>query len=218
MENAASDSADTGIFTADVKQETNGQDVSEMVNIKVQERDGFNIEVTLDRNKTVQELKEKLEAELGEQRRCLARNMRLTVAGQSLDQDGIKLDDIPELGENQQIIQLVRVQDTTMNESAQPRPNAESVNMSNAVRARLNNCRILQRNFEACVDAAQTSKVLFEVFKNIFERIQLIVSDSMKPRRQRHHLLLPVILAIWCVIWQIHFEHGLSSFIVYRIS
>lgn len=29
-------------------------DVSEMVNIKVQERDGFNIEVTLDRNKTVQ--------------------------------------------------------------------------------------------------------------------------------------------------------------------
>lgn len=95
--------------------------------------------------------------------------MRLTVAGQSLDQDGMKLDDIPELGENQQIIQLVRVQDTTMNESAAPRPNAESVNMSNAVRARLNNCRILQRNFEACVDAAQTSKVLFEVFKNILK-------------------------------------------------
>ena len=94
--------------------------------------------------------------------------MRLTVAGQSLDQDGMKLDDIPELGENQQIIQLVRVQDTTMNESAAPRPNAESVNMSNAVRARLNNCRILQRNFEACVDAAQTSKVLFEVSKIFF--------------------------------------------------
>ena len=43
--------------------------------------------------------------------------------------------------------------------SVEQRQNPDSMNMSNAVRARLNNCRILQRNFEACVDAAQTSKV-----------------------------------------------------------
>merc|ERR1712106_1038409 len=152
MENSASDSADTGIFTADVKQETNGQDVSEMVNIKVQERDGSRIEVTLDRNRTLQELKE----ELGEQRRCLARNMRLTLSGQSLDQDGMKLDEIQL---EDQVIQLIRVQDTTMVIPTEtPRQNSEALNMSNAVRSRLNNCRILQRNFEACVDAAQTSK------------------------------------------------------------
>ena len=35
MENAASDSADTGIFTADVKQETNGQGKSYTVVLTV---------------------------------------------------------------------------------------------------------------------------------------------------------------------------------------
>jgi len=41
-----------------------------------------------------------------------------------------------------------------------PPPTQQSTNedQSDAVRSRLNNCRILQRNFESCVDAAQTSK------------------------------------------------------------
>ena len=39
-----------------------------------------------------------------------------------------------------------------------PTQQATNEDQSDAVRSRLNNCRILQRNFESCVDAAQTSK------------------------------------------------------------
>jgi len=154
MDNQSNDSSDAGIFTADVKQE-NGQD-SDLLNIKVQERDGFIINVSVDRNKTIRDLKEKLESQLDEQRRCLARNMRLSIVGRQLDQDSMKLNEISFTEES--ILTLIRVHDSTMTASVEQRQNSDSMNMSNAVRARLNNCRILQRNFEACVDAAQTSK------------------------------------------------------------
>ena len=70
MDNQSNDSSDAGIFTADVKQE-NGQgrefknkfeakinDLidSDLLNIKVQERDGFIINVSVDRNKTIRGL------------------------------------------------------------------------------------------------------------------------------------------------------------------
>ena len=58
------------------------------------------------------ELKEKLEASLGEQRKCLARNMRLSVQGTSIDQDSLKVGEI-NLPEDA-VIQMIRVQDSTM--------------------------------------------------------------------------------------------------------
>ena len=82
--------------------------------------------ITMDRNKTIRgtcqfypflispilDLKEKLEVSLGEQRRCLARNMRLSVQGTSIDQDSLKVGEI-NLPEDA-VIQMIRVQDSTM--------------------------------------------------------------------------------------------------------
>ena len=68
--------------------------------------------------------------------------MQFSIVSRQLDKDGLKLKE--------------------MNfSSLEQRQNPDSINISITVRARLNNCRILQRNFEACVDAAQTSKVIF---------------------------------------------------------
>ena len=58
------------------------------------------------------DLKEKLESQLDEQRRCLARNMRLSIVGRQLDQDTMKLNEISLTEES--IITLIRVHDSTM--------------------------------------------------------------------------------------------------------
>ena len=99
----------------------------ETVSLRIKERDGTFLSITMDRNKTIRgkrrnrsiifehafsDLKEKLEASLGEQRRCLARNMRLSVQGASLDQDSLKVSEI-NLPEDA-VIHMVRVQDSTM--------------------------------------------------------------------------------------------------------
>ena len=101
---------------------------------------------------------------------------------------------------------------------------------SDHVRARLNNCRILQRNFEACVDAAQTSK-------DPAQRERYNESATQTPANPTARdfgyldsfLLIDYFYYLFNInnnyenikrskIWQIHCELGPFNFIVYPTS
>jgi len=118
---------------------------------------GDSIAMQIESSKTVKDLKDKLESQMAENRRISPSAMKLVFNGALLGPDTKPISEIQNLANNSTVT-LLKVQNIEVRNGPPPTQQSTNDDQTDAVRSRLNNCRILQRNFESCVDAAQTSK------------------------------------------------------------
>lgn len=151
---------ETEDINTDVKREAAVEDTAITIKVREEGRTDIMTELMIASNKTIKDLKTEICRQLYSSLKLdpddFSKTFRLILgSGFVLDNDAKIISDVHNIVDSCVITIARKILQGPGREASVLNGRQET---SDHVRARLNNCRILQRNFEACVDAAQTSK------------------------------------------------------------
>ena len=119
---------------------------NQLISLKIQKENGLIFTLSVDQNLTIKELKSQIETRMiGKEQKQRVPEMQLTINDRILSKDNIKLNQISLIDKSVIYVKFLQ-------------GNQNLVKERYTGGTHLNRCRILQRNFEACIAICQASK------------------------------------------------------------